>query len=328
MKDSENLWLSVVIPVYNVENYLPQCLDSVLAQDCRGVEVILADDGSTDRSGEICDRYARENPELIRVHHGDNGGVGAARNIGLSLAKGEYVFFLDSDDHIHPEMFRSLRAKAEADDSDIITFGRALDRSGVIADPYVDPLPMDRIFCLRDTRQLFFIEPNPWGRIWKRSLFTDRGIHFPSRVWYEDIRTTIKLIALAKRVSAVPDVLYYYVERPNSIMRGGNLNRNREILDAFDDLLDWYQAQGLTETYEAELEALTVYHVLLAASVRVLRIDPKSELLGQFSAYTAKRFPNWKKNPYRKTWPKSKQLALFLVEHRCYRLLAALFRVK
>lgn len=100
---------SVVIPVYNVKDYLPKCIDSVLAQDFEDYEVILIDDGSTDgESGEICDRYAAAHPERIRAIHKPNGGVGEARNVGIEAAQGEYLIFLDSDDYIAPDMFRVL----------------------------------------------------------------------------------------------------------------------------------------------------------------------------------------------------------------------------
>ena len=100
---------SVVIPVYNVKDYLPKCIDSVLAQDFTDYEVILIDDGSTDgESGAICDRYAAAHPERIRAIHKPNGGVGEARNVGIEAAQGEYLIFIDSDDYIAPGMFRVL----------------------------------------------------------------------------------------------------------------------------------------------------------------------------------------------------------------------------
>ena len=119
---------SVVIPVYNVKDYLPKCIDSVLAQDFEDYEVILIDDGSTDgESGEICDRYAAAHPERIRAIHKPNGGVGEARNVGIEAAQGEYLIFIDSDDYIAPDMFRVLADAVARFGSDIIGFGAALE---------------------------------------------------------------------------------------------------------------------------------------------------------------------------------------------------------
>ena len=117
---------SVVIPVYNVKDYLPKCIDSVLAQDFEDYEVILIDDGSTDgESGAICDRYAAAHPERIRAIHKPNGGVGEARNVGIEAAQGEYLIFIDSDDYIAPNMFRVLADAVARFGSDIIGFGGA-----------------------------------------------------------------------------------------------------------------------------------------------------------------------------------------------------------
>ena len=126
----------------------------------------------------------------------------------------------------------------------------------------------------------------------------------------------------------MPDRLYHYLQRPGSIMSNQNLERNREILEAFDDLLGWYQAQGLQERYAKELCALTVEHVLLAASVRVARADPRHPLLEAFRAYTDKTFPEWEHNSYLRTLPKPKTLALWLIKGRHYKTLSQLFRLK
>ena len=190
---------SVVIPVYNVKDYLPKCINSVLAQDFEDYEVILIDDGSTDgESGAICDRYAAAHPERIRAIHKPNGGVGEARNVGIEAAQGEYLIFIDSDDYIAPDMFRVLADAVARFGSDIIGFGAALEANGVVVKELVDPLPADRTFTLADTPELMQTMPSPWSRIWRRSLFLDSGVRYPARIWYEDLCTSVKLLALAK----------------------------------------------------------------------------------------------------------------------------------
>ena len=157
---------SVVIPVYNVKDYLPKCIDSVLAQDFEDYEVILIDDGSTDgESGAICDRYAAAHPERIRAIHKPNGGVGEARNVGIEAAQGEYLIFIDSDDYIAPNMFRVLADAVARFGSDIIGFGAALEANGVVVKELVDPLPADRTFTLADTPELMQTMPSPWPHL-------------------------------------------------------------------------------------------------------------------------------------------------------------------
>ena len=321
--------ISIIVPVYKVPEYLPGCLDSILANDITDCEIILVDDGSPDDCGAICDRYAEANPGLIRVIHQANGGLGAARNTGLADAKGEWLFFIDSDDKIAPDSLRVLKNAIAKGGADVIGFQFCAD------DGTNPPIPKScgfdaqaEPFRLSDRKDYLLSLPSAWMRIWKRSLFTDTGIRYPSRVWYEDIRTTTKLLPLADGIRVLPNHLYDYLSRPGSIMSNRNLERNREILDAMDDILDWYHRENLFETYHDELCAMTVENVLLAASVRVARVDTKSGLLAEFADYTAKAFPDWKQNPYRGRLTRAKRLALTLVEHRHFWLLTKLFAMK
>ena len=202
------------------------------------------------------------------------------------------------------------------------------DTDGTITKQLIDDLPHDRTFTLAELPQLLLTQPNAWSRCWKRSLFLDTGIRYPSRVWYEDIRTTTKLFAAAGSICAVPDVFYYYVVREGSITRNPNVARNAEILDAFDDLLGWYRSSGLFAQYYNELSRLTVDHVLLAGSVRVLRIDPDSELLGRFQDYVQTQFPDYLDNPLLAQLSRSHKLILRLLRQRKYRTVRALFAAK
>lgn len=319
---------SVVIPVYNVKEYLEKCVQSVLAQHSDEYEIILVDDGSTDGSGELCDALAARTPEKIRVVHKPNGGLGDARNVGLEHARGDYLVFLDSDDYIDETMFDELSEKIDETHADIISFGFRVDNGGDTSQVFIDPLPEGRVFSLEDCPELLLALPNAWTRIYARQLFLQTGIRYPGRVWYEDIRTTTKLFAKAKGIASVHRPYYYYVVRQNSITRNKNVDRNREIIDAFDDLLGWYRENGLFERYRDELCRLAIDHIFLAASVRVLMTDPKHPLLREFYQYMRKYFPNFEKNRYVPQLPRSKKLAFHLLLHRQYRLLAALFRMK
>ena len=225
-------------------------------------------------------------------------------------------------------MFRTLAGAIDRFHSDVIDFGFAVDTDGTITKQLVDDLPHDRTFTLAELPQLLLTQPNAWSRCWKRSLFLDTGIRYPSRVWYEDIRTTTKLFAAAGSICAVPDVFYYYVVREGSITRNPNVARNAEILDAFDDLLGWYRSSGLVAQYYNELSRLTVDHVLLAGSVRVLRIDPDSELLGRFQDYVQTQFPDWRDNPYLQQLPRKRRLLVSLLLKKRYGTVRALFLLK
>ena len=265
--------ISIVVPVYKVRDYLPGCLDSILANDTSDCEIILVDDGSPDDSGAICDRYAQAHPDLIRVIHQDNGGLGAARNTGVANAKGEWLFFIDSDDTIAPESLGVLKEAIRLGGAQVIGFQFCAD------DGVNPPRPQSCGFDAADRKNYLLSLPSAWLRLWHRSLFTESGVLFPSRVWYEDIRTTAKLLPLADGIRVLPDHLYNYLTRQGSIMNNRNLDRNREILEALDDVLNWYRRQNLFDAYRDELCAMTVENVLLAASVRVARVDPIGNII-------------------------------------------------
>lgn len=320
---------SIVIPVYNVQEYLQACINSVLANDCADAEILLVDDGSTDGvCPGLCDENAARHPDLIRVIHQENRGLGGARNTGLEAARGEYLFFVDSDDTIAPESLRVLSRAIDATHADVYSFSM-YSHDGAGHKTLIQPSQVyEGVFSLRQRQEFLTSLPAAWARIWRRDLFLSTGIRYPSRVWYEDIRTSTKLFAAADAIVTLPEPLYYYLARPGSIMRSGNVSRNREILDAFDDVLGWFREQKLFDSYENELCRLAVDHILLAATVRVARIDPKSPLLGEFTAYIQSNFPHYRENPYLRQLPRRHKLVLFLVERQWFGLLRRLFQLK
>ena len=323
------MFLSIVVPVYNVAEYLQGCIDSILANDCADCEIILVDDGSTDGvCPGICDENAARHPSLIRVIHQENQGLGGARNTGLEAARGEYLLFVDSDDTITPDALEVLRSAVAETHAEIYSFQLCThDGSGPktlveISRQYEKP------FSLGEHPEFLLSLPAAWARIWKRDLFLNTEIRYPSRVWYEDIRTSTKLFAVASSIVTLPQPLYHYLARPGSIMRNSNIDRNQEILLAFEDVLSWFRAHGLLQAYRKELCRLAIDHIQLAATVRVARMDPRSPLLHEFAAYMQKNFPDFAQNPYLRDLPRSHKLLLKLISGRHYRLIRLLFRIK
>lgn len=322
--------ISIVVPVYNAEDYLPACMASILANDCGACEIILVDDGSTDGvSPALCDSYAREKPALVRVIHQPNGGPGTARNTGLKEARGEYVFFVDSDDTIAPDSLKLLCRAVEQSHADVYLFQMAVHVPGGPMRQVKIAQPSDRPCSLADRPELLLSQPAIWARLWRRDLFLSTGICFPDRSWVgEDLRTVTKLTAAASRIVVLPDTLYFYLIRPGSLMRSENAERNRDMLLAFEDILAWYREQGLLEQYARELCFLAVEHLLLAASVRVARANPEAMLLREFLRFMEEHFPDYRENPYVKEMPWLRKLALWLVERQHYKTLRLLFALK
>ena len=321
---------SIVIPVYNAADDLPNCLQSVFRQSLQDWEILLCDDGSTDGvTGALCDSYSEQNPEKIRVIHRKNGGPGAARNTGVDAARGEYICFLDSDDHLAPDALKKLSQRITETHADLIELGFYTERDGVTTEAFPPAAPADKTVTLAEMPTLMFSAASPWRRIYRREFFMNAAVRFPEGVLIaEDLRLTLRLLPLAESITAVPDCLYYYVDRPGSISRQGDPSRNRQLICAIDDITEWYQSQGFYSQYQSELTRLAVEHLMLACSVRVLRADPDSPLLEEIRDYMESHFPGYAENPYVLQLSRAQKLALRLLQGRRYRTVKALFSLK
>lgn len=312
------LKLSIVIPVYNVEKYLSACLDSVLYPGLEGYEIVIVNDGSTDSSPAVAQEYRRRYPELIRLINTENGGLGAARNVGLEAASGEYLLFLDSDDYLRPNALPEIMAKLE-EGFDICIFGMlSVTESGHVLDD-IPSCGREGELSLAGYPRLLLCPPSACNKLCRRSLFMGSGIRFPSRVWYEDLRTMPKLYLLTDRIVATERQWYIYVQRSGSITRSANLHRNLEIMDALDDLIGYYKARGSYESYSNELEYTAFYNQFLTSVVRVCLAEPKSPVAEKLRCDFLKKFPNFTANPYVGEMPFKYRLLTRLILRRRYR---------
>lgn len=254
--------VSVIIPVYNVESYLPRCIESVQNQTEKDIEIILVDDGSTDSCGAICDQYA-ENDYRIRVVHQENSGLGAARNSGISISQSEYIIFVDSDDYIEAELLEQALSAAEQYDADIVMYGyQKVSENDVLLYTYdfLDNFSWNCAYSLQEKPELLLTTPSACNKLFKRSLFNE--ILFPSRAWYEDLRTIPKLYPLAKKIYCISNYYpYKYLSRSNSIMTNGNAEKTKEErITAMNSLLLYYKEQNLFSTFSEELNWLYIFH--------------------------------------------------------------------
>lgn len=180
--------LTVVIPVYNVEKYLKRCLESILSQEWKCYDILLIDDGSTDNSPQICDNYVKEY-DFISVIHKENSGLSEARNTGILHAKGEYVYFPDSDDWIEPQTFVELAEELESREFDIISFNREFVKSEeeiILSEPKTDQVYKGKeafVKMLTHSHITGFAN----DKIYKKSLFIENNILFPKGKYYEDL---------------------------------------------------------------------------------------------------------------------------------------------
>ena len=229
--------ISVIVPVYDVEKYLPKCLDSLLAQTWRNLEIIVVDDGSPDGSWDIMQDYARRDSR-IQLRRQKNGGLSAARNAGLELARGEWIGFMDSDDYAAPEMYETLYRAATEHDAQMAVCSLAYVTPEGRPIPRTSPITKDEVQTGREALQRLS-GPQNWyyvtvmNRLYRRSLF--ENIRFPEGRLHEDEFTAHLFYWQCERVAFVKKALYYYVQRSGSIMHTESV-RNR--VDGADGMME------------------------------------------------------------------------------------------
>lgn len=242
--------ISVIIPIYRVEQYLRKCVESVLAQTYHNMEVILVDDGSPDGCGKICDEYA-ERDERVKVIHKPNGGVASARNAGLDAATGEWIGWVDSDDWAEPALFETLLQGALETSAEISVCGHWEEYRGRReVSGWQELRVLDTEQALGELLENGRMKNLLWDRIFHRTLFD--GLRFPEGRTYEDIAVMHWLFLRAEKVACLPEVLYHYRQREGSIVDntslGNRINHyiaSKERYDALSE--DWPQFRQLME---------------------------------------------------------------------------------
>ena len=242
--------LSIIIPVFNVEKYVQTCLDSVIEQSFRDFEVIVVDDGSTDGSPAICDAAAKQDGR-IRVIHQQNGGLSAARNAGLDIARGEWIGFLDSDDFILPDMYEKLMDAAEKARADIAVCNYLrVDVQGKPIEKQDQPIPdavLNRDDILRRAlRAPFHVA---WNKIYRRCIF--ETLRYPEGKLNEDMFTVTAIYDRAERIACLSDALYMYRVTPGSIMQTKKTFRHYDAVEAVDRCFQYYLSKGMKDMLPA-----------------------------------------------------------------------------
>lgn len=258
--------ISIIVPIYGVEKYLQRCVQSLLAQTYRNIEVILVDDESPDRCPEMCDDYAKLDSR-VKVIHKKNGGLSDARNAGLEIAKGDYVAFVDSDDYVTLDFVESLYQAAARKKADISACGfyKVYGEKKIEIEKKTEKSTFSPIEAVRD---IFVInstlEVMTWNKLYRRSLFIDNNITFPVGRIHEDNFTTYKLLYFASKVVYVDRPMYYYIQREDSIMGRAFDNRRLDMLQVFDECLRFFGEQGEELSFEIQsmkvLVTLSLYH--------------------------------------------------------------------
>lgn len=238
-----NCKISVIVPVYKVEEYLDRCINSILNQTFKDFELILVDDGSPDKCGLICDKYAQKDSR-IKVIHKENEGLSAARNTGIEIAKGEYIAFVDSDDYIDKRMYEELYNASINNKSDIVIcdYQKIYSNNEINNYKLVKKYQIENLSKIQALSRLYDVDSSAyivaWNKLYKRSLFDQ--LRYPNGRLYEDEFITYKLLYYSNNITYLPLRLYYYMQREDSITSMKKNSEDRlDVIFAFKERLEF-----------------------------------------------------------------------------------------
>lgn len=262
--------VSVVVPIYNVEKYLIRCVESIINQSYKNLQVILVDDGSTDSCPQICDEYL-EKDKRIEVIHKANGGLSEARNFGIDKATGDYITFVDSDDFINDKFIEYLLKLLNENNADIAccSFQRFSNENEV--NRTENKIRVEQFNGIEAIENLCYqkeIKNSACAKIYRRKLFED--VCYPVGKLYEDLGTTYKLLFKAKKVVWSQKEYYYYFYRPDSIMNYKFSIKNMDRINLSKELLDFVEV-NIPEIKDAAIARFFI------SNIQVLREIPYGE---------------------------------------------------
>ena len=283
--------VSVIIPVYNTEKYLKKCLNSIINQTLKDIEIIIVNDGSTDNSLNICNEFVKKD-ERIKLINKENEGLSAARNTGLKLATGEYIGFVDSDDWLSLDFYEKLYENASQNDADI-AYGDIVRKSNKIhklrrnlTEIAVFTDNLDKIYNIKNL-SLGCV----WDKIYRKSLLDNNNLEFEKGVYYEDGRFLVQAIYYANKIVSVPNIYYYYFINPKSIVKSQRTQKKIDdkimcrifILNFLaDKKIKLKKGEFLTVIYKIRLFGLTLFVIkednfvkvyYLFGSIPLIQID-------------------------------------------------------
>ena len=274
----QEVFVSVIIPVYNAEAYLAECLESVQAQTMPEIEIICIDDGSTDRSPDILDEYSQKDSRITVVHQA-NAGPSAARNRGIGMAKGKYIQFVDSDDAIAPALCEKTYQASEREQADMMFFlYQAMGRPSKRSDTTLESLVQNHTRLNLDAMifgeiQVLLRSSNPWAKLWNSSFLRKNNIRFPEEITLsEDVVAFCDALTCRPKIGIVAEELYIYRDNPSSLTRNTSLGRENDTVTACRMIKDLLIDKG---NYAGEMKSYYLYMKLHSLFYRYGFIDKR-----------------------------------------------------
>ncbi len=307
--------VSVIVPVYNVEEYLDKCLDSLVNQTLNDIEFIIVNDGTTDNSEQIILKYKEKYPSKIVYLKKENGGLSDARNFGMPYAKGDYIAFLDSDDYVELDTYEKLYNRAIQTDADMVECDFYWE--------YSDKKIHDTSANYKDESDMYAnARVVAWNKLYKKDLIINSGIKFPKGLRYEDLEFFYKILPQLKKIELINEPLIHYVQRDDSITYVQN-EKTADIFAILDNIINYYKWINLYNEYNQELEYMYVRILFGSSFKRMLNIKDKEtrrKLLMDSYFKAFENFPDWKSNKILNSKKTLKNLFLKSINIYTYKL--------
>lgn len=293
-----NKKVSIIIPVYNAEKYIEKCLSSVVNQTLKEIEIIVINDGSTDNSQDIINKYKENYPELIKAKTIENVGVAKARNKGLEMAEGKYVGFVDSDDYIEETMYEKLYNKAQEENADIVVSAYYKNKKDEILEHKKGNLEQYNKSIKENPNIFLDTVPYLWNKIFKRELITQNCTSFSKLDIFEDLVFTYKLYIHANKISKVDEALYYYITKDTTSLTANFSEKFLDIIPAIKELKEYFKQNNCYEDLEDYLIYISLKHIYIRCNKKISfkQLKLKLKYIDKVFAFLDAEFSNWKKH--------------------------------
>ena len=295
--------LSIVALVYNLEEYLPRCLDALVNQTLKEIEILCVDDGSTDSAPQIIEDFAKRYPEKIKVFHKENGGEFTTRNYGLQKATGEYVTFVDTDDYVEPNWAEKLYMAAKQNEADIAVCG--FERIDLATGKVVGKDMTSYGNCVKEVKpnedMILFINPAPWNKVYKREVIQE--FHFLPFRGFNDTLFLISTYTKVKKIAFIPDDLYHKYLRYDSQIHSVNQKDVENLKHYLLEIKELYQEKQVYEQMKYLLDMMAFIHLGISVMYRASydsAINIKF-MMKETIQYLDDHFPTWRNSPFL-TW--------------------------
>lgn len=288
--------ISIIVPVYNVEEYIEKCIESLVNQTQKDIEIIFINDGSTDNSRNIISKYEKKYKNIKCIDK-ENEGQAVARNIAIKESHADYVMFVDADDYISPNMCEEMLLKIQKEDSDMAfstSYFKVLNNE-INEEKTYGSEQKDLV------AKYLLTQSGPVNKLIKKELIINNELYFKELRAYEDISVVPSWALYANKISYINKSYYYYLIRDGSTMRQIKYNKKLEdIFSSLNNLLEKYNNSNNKNKYKEEIEWIFIEHLLHAASLRFFKFDNYQKNIEKINKTIKENFPNWRKNKYYK----------------------------